>query len=679
MIYSKFLSLDKYYRMFRNQNAYASDHVLQIIALSEVATAIYSSDDMVIQAANDAMIKVWGKDKGVIGKTVETALPELVGQPFLEIYRKVLHTGESFKASNFPATLVVEGEAQLFYFDFMYKAVRNANNEIYCVLNTATDVTKRYVTEMNIRASEAREQALNEELAAANEELEATIEELTCANEELLQSTEHVISLNENLIESKEQLNFAIDAAQLATWDLNPTTGKFSGNDRLKEWFGLDAFEEFDLVVATNMIVEKDRKRVTDAISRALDVNTGGQFEIEYSIFNKGSVQPRIVSVKGKAIFNENSEPYRFSGIMEDVTEEVASSIALAEAQEGFEIALHAAKLGSHELDLRTMQMTSSNQCKANYGREITAPFSYQELIDAILPEYREEVQKKITHAIENNAVYHAEYPISWPDGSTHWIRASGKARYNYVGGPLKMAVVSIDITEQKKDEIRKNDFIGMVSHELKTPLTSFKGYIQILQKNTDEKGDAFSKSILTKLNRQLDKMAGLVNGFLNLSRLESGKIYLQKEPFNLDELVAEIIEEQKLLIANHNIVLHPCNKAIIDADREKISNVICNFLSNAAKYAPPQSNIEVNCCLEGETAKISVIDIGGGISEEDCKRLFERFYRAERTKHISGFGIGLYLSAEIIERHKGQIGVKSEIGKGSHFWFTLPIHKPAE
>lgn len=662
--------------MFSNQNAYASDHVLQIISLSEIATAIYSSDEMVIQAANDAMINLWGKDRGVIGKNMEEALPELADQPFLEIYRKVLHTGETFQTLNFPTTLMVNGEARLFYFDFMYKAIKNAKNETYCVLNTATDVTDRYNTEMNIRASEAREQALNEELAAANEELEATIEELTCANEELLQSTEHVIDLNESLVESKEQLNFAIDAAQLATWDLNPDTGNVSGNDRLKEWIGLENFEHFELGAALDMIVEKDRKRVSDAINRAFDFNTGGKFEVQYSIKNPESVHPRIVSAKGKAIFNENGKPYRFSGIMEDVTEDVTSSIALEEAREGFEIALHAAKLGSFDLDLRTMTMTSSDQCKANYGREITDPFSFAELMDAIMPEYKEYVEVKLNEAIVNNSVYHAEYPIIWPDGSVHWVRASGKARYNYIGEPVKMGVVSFDITEQKKDEIRKNDFIGMVSHELKTPLTSFKGYVQILQKNTAGSGDAFSTEILSKVNRQLDKMSGLVNGFLNLSRLESGKIYLQKESFDLDELVTEIIEEQKLLISDHNIILHPCHKAIVDADREKIGNVICNFLSNAAKYSPLQSTIEVNCCMEGEMAKISVIDSGAGISDEDSKRLFERFYRAERTKHISGFGIGLYLSAEIVERHLGEIGVESKIGKGSHFWFTLPIHK---
>ncbi len=140
-----------------------------------------------------------------------------------------------------------------------------------------------------------------------------------------------------------------------------------------------------------------------------------------------------------------------------------------------------------------------------------------------------------------------------------------------------------------------------------------------------------------------------------------------------------EVIEEHHVLIANHEIVLHPCEQAVVNADREKIGNVICNFLSNAAKYSPLYSKIEVICYTEGEVATIKVTDQGSGISEEDTKRLFERFYRAENTKHIAGFGIGLYLSAEIVERHQGEIGVKSEIGKGSQFWFTLPIHDASE
>ena len=660
--------------MFSNQNAYASDHVLQIISLTEIATAIYSSEDMIIQAANDAMICLWGKDRSVIGKSVREALPELNDQPFHDLYLNVLHTGETYQTVNAPTTLVVDGVPQEFYFDFMYKAIKNSKGETYCVLNTATDVTERYNAELSLRESEAREQALNEELAAANEELEATIEELTCANEELLQSTEHVIDLNESLTESKDQLNFAIDAGNLATWDLNPITLKFTGNDRLKEWFGLSASEEFNLEIATEAIVEKDRARVIKAITEALDYKSGGRYDIQYSVLSPKSAHPRILRTKGKALFNDANEPYRFSGFIEDVTDEYTNRVALAEAQEGFEIALKAAKLGSYELNLKTMEMSSSDQCKINYGRAITDRFTFVDLLDSIQPDYRNYVQRQLTEAIENKTVYDAEYPVIWADGAVHWIRSAGKARYNYLGEPVRMNVVSHDITEQKKDEIRKNDFIGMVSHELKTPLTSFKGYIQILQRNTQSKGDAFSISILSKVDRQLDKMSSLVNGFLNLSRLESGKIFLQKEVFNLEDLIAEIIEDQKLLIAQHHLILHPCQQAIVDADREKIGNVICNLLSNAAKYSAPGSDIEVLCNVEDDSAIIRVIDHGEGIPKEDVNRLFERYYRAEHTKHISGFGIGLYLSAEIVERHQGEIGVKSEIGKGSHFWFTLPI-----
>jgi len=661
--------------MFNNQNAYASDHVLQIISLSETPTAIYSSDEMIIQAANDPMIYLWGKDRSVIGKTMENALPELHDQPFLEIYRKVLYTGETFKAENFPAKLVVDGKSQLFYFDFMYKAVKNQQGETYCVLNTATDVTHRYNTEMNIRASEAREQALNEELAAANEELEATIEELTCANEELLQSTEHVINLNESLSDSRDQLNFALAAAQLGTWDLDPQTMKIGGNDILKSWIGVNSLDTVDFLSALSIVVEKDRERVQEAINLALDYSSAGNFNLQFSILGRKQTHPRIVRAKGKAIFNESKVAYRFSGIIEDVSAEVRNNIELAEAQEGFDIALHAAKLGSYDLDLKTMEMSSSDQCKINYGLDVNDPFTFKDLLQSILPEYKHYVQKQLTESIENHAVYHAEYPINWPDGSVHWVRAAGKARYNYLGEPVKMGVVSFDITEQKKDEIRKNDFIGMVSHELKTPLTTFKGYIKILRKNTVATNDDFTVTILAKLERQLDKMNALVNGFLNLSRLESGKIFLQKEVFNLDDLILEVIEEHKVLIANHQIILHPCAQTLVNADREKISNVICNFLSNAAKYSPLQSRIEVICEVQEETATIKVIDQGAGIEEEESKHLFERFYRAENTKHISGFGIGLYLSAEIVERHGGEIGVKSKIGKGSQFWFTLPIH----
>jgi len=232
------------------------------------------------------------------------------------------------------------------------------------------------------------------------------------------------------------------------------------------------------------------------------------------------------------------------------------------------------------------------------------------------------------------------------------------------------------DITEQKMDDIRKNDFIGMVSHELKTPLTSLNAIVQVLNTKLKASEDVFVPNALEKANNQVKKMSNMINGFLNISRLESGKILIEKSHFDIEELVREITEEQELSVTSHYISLVECAPITVYADRDKINSVISNLINNAVKYSPKDTTIQVACTVNKNEITISVKDEGMGIKPSDADKIFDRYYRVEsnNTRHISGFGIGLYLSAEIIQRHGGRIWLESEPGKGSTFYFTLPL-----
>jgi len=235
---------------------------------------------------------------------------------------------------------------------------------------------------------------------------------------------------------------------------------------------------------------------------------------------------------------------------------------------------------------------------------------------------------------------------------------------------------IARDISEKKQDELRKSDFIGMVSHELKTPLTSLTALIQVLHQKLQKNEDPFVTSALGKANQQVKKMGNMINGFLNISRLESGKIIIDKQQFNLEELIIETVSETELTVSSHQILIEPCHALSINADRDKIASVISNLISNAVKYSPKGKTITVKCEVMENSAVFSVKDEGMGIKAQDIDKLFERYYRVStnHTRHISGFGIGLYLSAEIIQRHGGRIWVESESGVGSTFYFSLPI-----
>lgn len=215
-----------------------------------------------------------------------------------------------------------------------------------------------------------------------------------------------------------------------------------------------------------------------------------------------------------------------------------------------------------------------------------------------------------------------------------------------------------------------------MVSHELKTPLTSLTAIIQMAQRKLLQHEEPFLSEAMEKANFQARRMAAMINGFLNLSRLEAGKLLIEKQTFDLDRLLRDILEETRLTVTSHVFSLEECDHITVHADRDKISSVISNLISNAVKYSSKSRLIDIRCKLQNKVVIVSVKDEGMGIQSEDLAHIFDRYYRVEtsRTRHISGFGIGLYLSAEIIKRHGGEIWAESELDKGTIFYFSLPI-----
>jgi PAS domain-containing protein len=275
---------------------------------------IYTGKEMRVALANQAILDIWGKGNDVIGKRYAEILPELDNQDIFKQLDDVFTTGKTFVARNQQLTLVVDGVPQVFYFNYNFLALRNDEGEIYGVMNTGADVTDIML---------AREEIENvaRELAAMNEELAAANEEQTAANEELA-------LINEKYKISQDELQLAINAASLATFDLDPVTGRFSGNDQLKTWFGLMPQDEIELHRATDVIAETDRPKVLAAIQQAMTYGSGGDYDTHYTIINPLNAEARIVRAKGKALFNEKQECVRLSGVLQDVTEQKRTSSA---------------------------------------------------------------------------------------------------------------------------------------------------------------------------------------------------------------------------------------------------------------------------------------------------------------------------------------------------------------
>jgi PAS domain S-box-containing protein len=296
--------------------------------------------------------------------------------------------------------------------------------------------------------------------------------------------------------------------------------------------------------------------------------------------------------------------------------------------------------------------------------------------MDSLLSEDRSPVYTDFLEKMERREKFTAEFRFTRTDGQIRWGLTEGFPFFDDHGNFEGYAGSVTDITERKKTELLKNEFLAVASHELKTPLTSIKAYSQLLSQSYERVQDAFLKNGLIKMENQVNKMTKLVNDFLNLSKLESDKFSLDKERFDLNELVREIASDIQMLAINHTFLLEKKRPVLVNADKEKISQVVTNLLNNAVKYSPDDKTINVTVREDRDWVTVSVVDKGIGIKAGEHEKIFQRFYRSEHTNNISfsGFGIGLYISSEIIKKHEGEIGVISEEGKGADFYFKLPV-----
>ncbi|WP_421945190.1 PAS domain-containing sensor histidine kinase [Pedobacter sp.] len=349
----------------------------------------------------------------------------------------------------------------------------------------------------------------------------------------------------------------------------------------------------------------------------------------------------------------------------------------LQESEDNLHSAFNAGELGSCSLDLKTGKAEMSEKFRALYGLPISGEINWEMVLSAVDKAYISELNEVLERCIKIGTPVDSTYPIKHLiTGERRWMRVVGKCKKNQENEFVSVYAILMDVTDQKQDEQRKNDFIAMVSHELKTPLTSMKGYIQVLQAKAKKENLDFANKALDGADRQVGKMTSMINGFLNVARLESGKIMMDFKNTNLVELVKEIVEEYIPSATGHEFIQNYDGELSILADWDKLGQVINNLISNALKYSPGNSQILIHCYQKDNCAIFSIKDFGMGIRATDLPKLFERFYRVEnqKTATVAGFGIGLYLSSEIIARHGGKIWAESEFGKSSTFYFSIPL-----
>lgn len=231
------------------------------------------------------------------------------------------------------------------------------------------------------------------------------------------------------------------------------------------------------------------------------------------------------------------------------------------------------------------------------------------------------------------------------------------------------------DVTERKALEEQKDEFMSIASHELKTPLTTIKVYAQLLEKKLVKSKDSKNQDFLSHILKQSDKITALIGDLLDANRIDSGKMVLDKKAVNMKALIQGVIADIRNTTDKHEILLEGDVQKRPIADKDRIEQVIENLLTNAVKYSPGGGQVIVRLSEDSKNVVVAIQDHGIGISQEQQQYLFSKYFRVKESgKSSKGFGLGLYISGQIIERHGGRIWVESGLGKGSTIYFSLPL-----
>jgi hypothetical protein len=604
-----------------------------LVEQSPVAIALLAGREHIVDAVNPAMLKIWDKQADVSGKPIVKALPEMEGQPYPGILNEVFKTGVPFYGNESEVMLVRNGVLDTGYFNFSNYPVKDTKGQISGIIIVANEVTQQVLARRKIEESERNLHTL-----------------IMKARYPLM-----ILRGREWMIEIANQ-----GIADLWAIPLSNITGR-----KL-------------LDVLPGIIDQPFPALLTQVFNTG--VSYGQEEEVFFLETPTGTIAKYI-----SFYYDPILEDGNVTGIIvtaQEISEFVNARKELERVYEQANLSKQAAELGLFDMDPIEGTMVWDTRCRELFGITHEREVSFEnDFIARLHEDDKERVSTLVSQLFDrkiSNGDYDVEYrTIGVEDEKLRWVRAKGKVFFNDKDEAVRFIGSVLDITDKKLEEERKNDFIGMVSHELKTPLTSIQAYVQMLRLRASKQDDQIAVPALLQTEKQVKKMANMINGFLNVSRLESGNLHLFAKDFNINKLISAVINEVRLTVTSHKIVfVTDTDELTVQGDEDKMEHVISNLLSNAIKYSGEGAEIEIKTEKNDHNVIVSVKDSGIGIEDKNLEKLFSRFYRVEakHTKYISGFGIGLYLCAEIIRLHKGNIWVESEIGEGSVFSFSIPL-----
>lgn len=481
----------------------------------------------------------------------------------------------------------------------------------------------------------------------------------------------HNQSYNLKLQESEARLRLAINSTDLGTWDWNRKQKIIYWSRECRNILGLSPRDRLSFKEFLDCIHPEDRPDIDQRIQDLVNSSEDGHFDMTFRIYRINNHECRWLRAQGTVFIDADNTLNRFLGTMLDVTKSKESQeqhARLAAIVESSDDAIVSKTLEG----IVTTWNDSAERLFGYSAKEIIG----KSILQIIPADRKTEEEDILLQLRQGESVKHFETVRVNKSGEFIDVSLTISPLLDSDGHIIGISKIARDITERKEGDKRKNDFISLVSHELKTPLTSILLYTQLLDKKIVQAQYEELSQLSRRVELHAKRMNNLLADYLNLSRIEQGKAELNLMHFDLADLIKEVVSDAELFESHHRFIIKGEQELQVYADRDKICQVLTNLISNAVKYSPAGGDILITYTIDSRQTSIRVSDQGIGISKKDQENLFQRFYRVkdQRSKNVSGFGIGLYLVAEILRLHGRQILIDSKIGKGSTFSFTLDV-----
>ena len=381
----------------------------------------------------------------------------------------------------------------------------------------------------------------------------------------------------------------------------------------------------------------------------------------------------KIVERNGYPVIGDDGTHYAWSWTFRDITEQKNYEKIIIESEQRFRtLAETLPQLIWMTNEKGAYEYASSHWI--NYsGLDPYAGDTWEKLVH---PHDLESLAQGWESSLKTGKTFNSEARLKNKNGMYSWHLVQGEPIKSEQGTIIKWIGAFTDIENLKEEQKQKNDFLSMASHELRTPVTTIKGYGQIIERLLAEKNDLKTLGFVKKMTKQVNRLDTLITDLLDITKMQRGGLIRNESVFNFNDLVKEVVDDMQKTTVTHQIIDNLNADLEIKGDKDKLSQVLNNLISNATKYSPAADKIIVSTQIVKDGVQLSVQDFGIGISIEGQQRVFEQFYRVdgENQSTFQGMGIGLYICAEIIKKEGGNIWVESTGGEGSVFYVWLPV-----